>query len=953
MEQQKEEGKELSLSLPDFGKLSKFVSPKTLIFLLLVLIPIIITLGVRLQPVELKMTDDWARSTIYQNLKNQVSADIAAKYPNLPASSKQELVTTQFNQLLTAQKVEIESQIKQASDYFKTAFQYQENGKTYTYLGDLDSYFYLRQAKNILEKGTPCDKIEEGKCLDTFMLAPTGVQMGKTLHPYAIVLTYRILHFFSKSINLMYASFYLPTIIAVLVSLLAFLVARKIAGDTGGFFAAILISTSQIFLTRTLGSDTDIWNIFFPVLLLFLFIYTVESKKLVSKLIWAGITGLAFGLYSFAWVAWWFTFDLVILTYLLYLAYLLAQNLGQHKREYRLIKDKKLQLEALTVLIIILSSGIFVSLISSFQSFIWSPFQPLFMTSTIDIASHATLWPNVYTTVAELNNSSIGEVISTIGGKLIFFLVCMGIILALLVQEIKNREFTLLLISAVICFIMVQNPVMALSIIPYLILLALPLIISLFFVFKDSKVEIKYSLLLLLWVAASLYAALKGVRFVLLLIPVAAISFGVAVERIHKILRSLISANLRLNKTITSIIIFLLLCILLVNPIRGAYSTGRNFLPSISSAWADSLVYIRDNSAKDAIITSWWDFGHWFKYFAERRVTFDGASQNIPQAHWVGKALLSEDEHISVGILRMLDCGGNTAFETLYSINNDSLKSIGILNKIIATDKENARKILNTYLTDPKLIEELLAKTHCTPPEEYFITSDDMVPKSGVWAHFGAWDFRKAYIYTNLRLLPKAEAISQVMKLGYDTEEAASLYDQAISLQDQTSVNNWISGWPGYVTNGFSACQKQENQIICSYNMVITQDQNTVVVLESAFINLADKKESYLILGYLDRNTGSKTMEARAAPLSFALTEETDIVRYTQTTNSQPLGFDVLVDTRNLRSLLVDPLLTKSLFTKLYYLDGRYTSHFEKFSDKQSNIVGHHVIVWKVNWDGK
>jgi asparagine N-glycosylation enzyme membrane subunit Stt3 len=950
----KEEDKDISINLPNFGKIARSINPKNLTFLLLILIPLVITITVRLQPIELKATEDWARNSLYTNIRNQISSSVDASYPTMPDLNKQELVDSQFKDTLKTKKTEIEQQIRQVSDYYKSVFQYQENGKTYTYLGDLDSYYYLRQARNLLEKGTVCDKIENGKCLDTFMLAPIGIQMERTLHPYAIVFLYKILHFFSSSINLMYASFYLPTVVAILVSLLAFFVARRIAGDIGGFFAAVFISTSQIFLTRTLGSDTDVWNIFFPILLLFLFIQTVEAKKLLSKLACAGLVGLAFGIYSFAWVAWWFTFDLVLLTYLLYLVYLVVQNIVQHKTDYmKILKDKTIQHETLTVIVIIISSGVFVSLITSFSSFIGSPLQPFSLTSSIDVAAHMDLWPNVYTTVAELNNSSLGEAVATVGGRLIFFLMYLGIILSLFPREVRNRELLLLVISSIIYYLLLQDPALALGIMLYLALLSTPFILGIILVFKDQKVEIKYSLLLLLWVSASLYASLKGVRFVLLLIPIAGVSFGVAVDKLHRIARGLVVTNLKLNNSfrmITGIVLFLIFCTLLITPVKDAYQTGRRFLPSISLTWADSLTYIRDNSPKDAIITSWWDFGHWFKYFAERRVTFDGATQNIPQAHWVGKALLSEDGQVSVGIIRMLNCAGNKAFETLRSLNNDSLKSIEILNKIIPSDKEKARQILAQYLNDPAQIDQILSETHCQPSGDYFITSEDMVSKSGVWAHFGAWDFNKAYIYTNLRSIPRKEALSKIQGLGYSPEEATNLYNSLISLRSEAEANNWISPWPGYVTTSFSPCQKQQNQLICSYNMVLTQDQNNIIVLKQSIIDLKNKTSSYITLSYLDRNTGKELQTVRSVPQAFAITEENDLVRYSPSSGASPLGFDVLVDTKNLRSLLVDPLLTKSLFTKLYYLDGRYAESFSKFSDKEDNIIGHHVIVWKVSF---
>jgi asparagine N-glycosylation enzyme membrane subunit Stt3 len=67
-----------------------------------------------------------------------------------------------------------------------------------------------------------------------------------------------------------------------------------------------------------------------------------------------------------------------------------------------------------------------------------------------------------------------------------------------------------------------------------------------------------------------------------------------------------------------------------------------------------SLQWIGNNTSNNTVITSWWDFGHLFTYEANRPVTFDGSSQNSPRAYWVGKALLTSNETLSVGILRML-----------------------------------------------------------------------------------------------------------------------------------------------------------------------------------------------------------------------------------------------------------------------------------------------------------
>ena len=52
------------------------------------------------------------------------------------------------------------------------------------------------------------------------------------------------------------------------------------------------------------------------------------------------------------------------------------------------------------------------------------------------------------------------------------------------------------------------------------------------------------------------------------------------------------------------------------------------------------------------------------------------------------------------------------------------------------------------------------------------------------------------------------------------------------------------------------------------------------------------------------------------------------------------------------KALLSDPLFTESIFTRLFFMEGRHTEHFDKFSDK-SSVRGERIIVWKVVWDGK
>ena len=115
----------------------------------------------------------------------------------------------------------------------------------------------------------------------------------------------------------------------------------------------------------------------------------------------------------------------------------------------------------------------------------------------------------------------------------------------------------------------------------------------------------------------------------------------------------------------------------------------------MNDAWYESLIGIK-NDCEDGIITSWWDFGHWFVAVAERRVTFDGGNQG-ERIHWVGKSLITKNETTAIGLLRMLNCGQEEAPHILEKyLDDDTVKAIDILNKIIVEDDELLAGYLST-----------------------------------------------------------------------------------------------------------------------------------------------------------------------------------------------------------------------------------------------------------------
>lgn len=61
-------------------------------------------------------------------------------------------------------------------------------------------------------------------------------------------------------------------------------------------------------------------------------------------------------------------------------------------------------------------------------------------------------------------------------------------------------------------------------------------------------------------------------------------------------------------------------------------------------AWLDTLEWIKNNTPKDSVIISWWDYGYWLSVLGERATVADGATLNATQIELLAKALTGTEE---------------------------------------------------------------------------------------------------------------------------------------------------------------------------------------------------------------------------------------------------------------------------------------------------------------------
>ncbi|MBW2997081.1 hypothetical protein KY349_01930, partial [Candidatus Woesearchaeota archaeon] len=540
----------------------------------LMLIPILLVIYLRVQPMQLNATDEWSQNAVYNFYRDQVVSQVNQQYPNLPDANKKALIDAEFERLLQENSGVVEQQIDATSQQFKERMMYNSGDKKYVYLGDIDSYFWLRDARKIIETGRNCDEIDEEKGLcytDIYSRAPIRPNpkpLGKeSASPYvhSIVYTYKIIKMFNPDITIMQASFYVPLIYGILSAILAFLIGRLIAGNFAGLITSIIISVNPIFLSRTMGSDNDPQNVFYPLLIVLFFLYTFQAKDMKNRIIFGTLTGLSIGLFSWAWQGWWFMFYFVVAALFIYAGFFAIRQLLKHKNLRSVFTSKETKNLAIIILLIVISSILFVSTISGFKTMQQAATSPFaFMQSKV--AARETFWPNVLVTVAEFNPGSIGTIIGQMGGKLLFFLGLMGILFLMTSKnKISRNQKYILGLGALVYLLLVSNYGKSLGAMTYMFLVALPVIIGMLILLKSKEeVDVKVAILLVIWFVATTYVALKGVRFTLLMVSAFGVAFGITIATIYKNVSKWISSELKINEMITKTIIVILLLLVLI-----------------------------------------------------------------------------------------------------------------------------------------------------------------------------------------------------------------------------------------------------------------------------------------------------------------------------------------------------------------------------------------------------
>ncbi|MDI9615497.1 STT3 domain-containing protein [Methanothermobacter sp.] len=252
------------------------------------------------------------------------------------------------------------------------------------YMYDMDSYYNLRLASNLLEHG---NLSEDG--WDRYSYYPPGVPLDyPPLLAYVTILVYMIL---SPLTGLTDLAFWLPAFIAPLAGVLVFALARSLDCDELSSAAAGLLAVSvPFYFMRTVPGfyDTDMFNLVLPLAV----VLSLQVSLKEGSWRYAVLGGVFMALYSTAWNGWQILYCLIVV------AVILFRNLRRREPIILLLVS--------TALIEVLAPGSIISILSG----------ALRIPGGV---SSAYPFPNPYANITELQRPDLADAVIALGPGLL------------------------------------------------------------------------------------------------------------------------------------------------------------------------------------------------------------------------------------------------------------------------------------------------------------------------------------------------------------------------------------------------------------------------------------------------------------------------------------------------------------------------------------------------------
>lgn len=848
---------------------------------------------VRLVPLSLPSLPDLARARARQ--------EVAARMPALPPDAPPDARARAVDAWIAAHPEALARAEAAERTRLDEAYHYTDAiGRRWVYLGDLDSYAWLRAAANRLRHGAPCDAVVDGQCRDALALAPVGlaVPYARSLHIAAIAAVQRVATWFDPAFPLPASAYLVPVLAGVLGVLPAFAIGRRLAGTLGGFTAALVSGGHPMLLLRSVGSDNDVWNVVLPLYMAWALIAALQARGAAARIGGAVLAGAVAGLHAATWNGWGFA-ALALGGGLAAALALHAARWALRERSVRVWVAPRVRAVALVGAVFAVTASAAVQMSGAAETPAAAAWRLLSMLRPATARPPAgPLLPSALDMVSELAAPGLGVIAAQSYGHLVFFAGWLGMLLLLLPRQRWHTAHFLVLIAGTLLYRVLLTTT-AVTRGALVAILALPLAAAAALAArKGDERDLETAaagLLVAVWLLAALFVSFHAMRFVLLLAPPLGLAAGVAAGRLYEWLADEARGWLGdgpLPRGLAAAAVLALAAL----PLRVAYATAASQLPGLDGAWAGVLERVRATTPPETIVSTWWDYGYWAKYVAERRVSADGGSLLTAVPHWLARAQLADSEAEALGLLRMLDCasdarpypeGAQGAMARLMRHGLDERAAYDTVGAVAVRDRAEADAYLAGLGLDAAARADVLAATHCAPPPAVLVLSSEQVALGGWW-RMGRWR-------------------------------------PALSGADAPT---------GLITRDWSACALADGERRCAVNLPDGRGAR----VEAVVFPDGEPRRARVVLA-----RDGDTVEVVPSRLLLAGGMAVESIA-----GADPATPAVLLDGRQ-RALVGRPEAIASLYVRLMFLDGRGLDHFRKL-DERTGARNQRVAAWAVDW---
>jgi len=831
--------------------------------------------------------------------------------PSLPARAR----AVVESRTAGSSAAEVDRDVAQETARLEAALHYEDAaGRRHVLLGDYDSYLWLRAARNYLRTGSVCDAIVDGRCRDVLTLAPVGTAMryGRSLHTAAIVAVHRVASWLDPHQPLPASAYAVPVIVGVLGVVPAFAIGRRLAGPVGGFFSAVISGLHPSLLERSLGSDDDVWNVVLPLYMAWAVVAGLQARRRRAQLAGGALGGVAVGVHAATWRGWTFGFA-VVLAGLIAAAVLRALHWGIRRRSGRVWQAPGVRTVAAVALGYSIAAAACTQIAGADPSAVRLPVQLVraaFAPPADRAGREPLVWPSALAQVSELSVPTLDAIAAQSYGNLVFYVAWLGMLMLLLPRSHWEEWHFAVLIGATLLYRALLTA--ALGRATLIALLALPLAAAAAAtVWRGSEADADdaaVGVIVAAWLLAALLMSYEAVRFVLLLAAPFGIVAGVALGRVQQWLDAEVRERTTARAGPLRLLAAAAVLALAVVPVRLGYASAASYLPVIDAAWADTLEQLRATAPPDAIVDTWWDYGYWTEFLAERRVSADGGTLLTRVPNWVGRAQLAGSEAEAVGLLRMLNCGSDAqpypegakgADAKLVNAGLGGLAAYNAIVRLASLDRAAADRHLADLGLDAPARDDVLASTHCDPPASYVIVSSQQTILPGWW-QLGTWDPNRT---------------------------------------DAAAEPPFGAGRRGFVTADWVPCEPaSDGERRCA----VARFDSRGVRIDAVVYPSGYARRARVI------STAADGHQSEQAPDVLVIAGAAGAEALDEAA-AAPGAIAVLLDDERHRALVGRPRAIGSLYTRLMFLDGRGTTRFRKV-DERTGAWGERVATWAIDW---